>query len=92
MALGDVDGEPSQDGEVLRGISCSDTAVVLVEDDVENPVQLVFDRPMAACDLQQAFGGDIFGEQKVADERLVGMLSLKAPAGRDAGRRCPLPW
>lgn len=53
----DVEREPAQDGEVLGGIVHSRPVAVLVEVDVEHPVQLVLDGPMTARDLQQSLGG-----------------------------------
>src|SRR6266700_854104 len=55
----DIDSKPSQDGEVLRGIVLPGPIAVLVEDDVENPMQLILDRPVAARDLQQPLGWNL---------------------------------
>ena len=41
----DVEGDPVEGGEVLRGEPCSFSAKVLSEADVEHPMQLVFDAP-----------------------------------------------
>src|SRR5580700_7230216 len=43
--LQDVDGELTDDGEVFRGMILAATAGVLVEQNVEDPVQVVLDAP-----------------------------------------------
>src|SRR5580692_11084626 len=50
MGSQDVECEPAQDGEVLGSIVHSGPIAVLVEVDVEHPVQLVLDGPMTARD------------------------------------------
>src|SRR6266542_2902161 len=65
MTANDVEGEPSQGGEVLRGIVLSGPVGVLGKDDVEDPVQVVFDAPMTAQDLQGFFGRHVSGQQIV---------------------------
>src|SRR2546421_333375 len=57
----DVEGEPAQGGKVLGSIVLSGTIVVLGELNVEYPMELVFDAPVAACDLQQPLGGYVLG-------------------------------
>ena len=41
----EVEGELSQESEVLRGVVGAASHAVLVEGDIEDPVQLVFDGP-----------------------------------------------
>src|SRR6266567_3697551 len=48
----DVEDEPAQDGQVLRGVVFSRSAAVLVQDDIEHPMQLILDRPMRTLDAQ----------------------------------------
>ena len=48
----EIEGEVSQDGEVLSGMARPHTAVVFAEGDVQDPVQLVLNAPMAACGVQ----------------------------------------
>src|SRR3981189_3184906 len=45
MGSKDVEGKPAQDGEVLGSIVHSGPVAVLVEVNVEHPVQLVLDGP-----------------------------------------------
>src|SRR5215204_6373677 len=46
VGVEDVEGEASDDGKVFGGVILAGAGVVLVEDDVEGPVQVVLDRPM----------------------------------------------
>ena len=86
MGSQDVEGEFSQQSEVLWGIVFSATAGVFVEDDVEHPVKLVFDAPMGSNDLQEAGGGEELGEDEVAR----GVVQVK-PLRREGGQsECPL--
>jgi hypothetical protein len=55
----DVEGEPSQNGEVLRGVVLSRAIAILGKLDVEHPMEFVLDGPMAAGDLQQPFWGRV---------------------------------
>ena len=77
MRANDVDCEAPQDREVLGTVVFSGSAAVLVEHDVEDPMQLVLDPPMTAHDLQQSFGGNVLGKQVVAHRRLFGTLAVK---------------
>src|SRR3954451_7452510 len=42
----EVEGDPAQAGQVARGPALADAAVVLAEDDVQDPVQAVLDPPV----------------------------------------------
>src|SRR5262245_35568707 len=84
MRSQDVESEPAQDSEVLGSIVLSRPVAVLVEVDVEDPVQLVLDGPVAARDLQQSFGGHVFRQQVVAHDRWIGGISAPASARGDA--------
>src|SRR5258708_31293212 len=68
MGSKDVECEPAQDGEVLGSIVHSGPVAVLVEVNVEHPVQLVLDGPVTARDLQQPFGGHMPGQQVIRSE------------------------
>lgn len=82
----DVDCESSQDREALGTVVFSGSTAILVEHNVEDPMQLVLDSPMTAHDLQQSFGGDVLGKQVVAHRWLVGALAVRASARGDAGQ------
>lgn len=63
---------------------------VLVEDDIEHPVELVLDGPMGSNDLQYPLGWDRLGEQDVSGLGLFGFAVESAPTvdlgqGADAG-------
>jgi hypothetical protein len=57
MRADKVDGEPAKNCQVFRGIVLSAPVGVLVEDNIENPMQLVLDGPMSAHDPQQTLAG-----------------------------------
>src|SRR5260370_26919770 len=80
----DVEGEAPHDRQVLRGVVLPGTVAVLVQDDVENPVQLVLDRPMRALDAQQFPGGNVLREQEVPYGRRLGSGAVHASARGDA--------
>jgi hypothetical protein len=61
----DVEGEPAQNGEVLGSMVAARTVVVLGKMDVEHPMELVLDTPMAAGDVEQPLGRDVFGQEIV---------------------------
>src|SRR5262245_36841194 len=54
----DVEGKPTQDGEVFGCVVLSGAVGVLGEVDVEHPMELVLDGPMTARDVQQPLGRD----------------------------------
>src|SRR5713226_4739644 len=83
----DVEGEAPHDRQVLRGVVLPGTVAVLVQDDVENPVQLVLDRPMRALDAQQFPGGNVLREQEVPYGRRLGSGAVHASARGDASHR-----
>ena len=85
MRANDVECESSQDREVLRTIVFSGSVAILVEHDVEYPMQPVLDTPMTAHNLQQSLGGDVLGKQVIAHGRLVGPPAMEASARGDAG-------
>src|SRR5260370_18014474 len=80
----DVEGEATHDRQVLRGVVLPGTVAVLVQDDVENPVQLVLDRPMQALDAQQFPGGNVLRQQEVPDGLRLGSGAVRAAAPADA--------
>src|SRR6202011_6298 len=87
MGSKDIECEPAQDSEVLGSIVQSRPVAVLVEMDVEHPMQLVLDGPVTARDLQQPFGGHVLGQQIMAHGRRLGAIAMQAPARGDAADR-----
>src|ERR1700687_6107361 len=83
----DVEGKPAQNGEVLRSVVLSRAIDVLVEMDVEHPMEFVLDGPMAAGDLQQPLWGRVFGQEIVAYKRRVGALASQVSARSDPAHR-----
>src|ERR1700736_4255280 len=53
MSASNIKGKSPQDGEVGGRVIFSAPRLILVENDVERPVQTIFDTPMFANDAQQ---------------------------------------
>src|SRR5437867_13264891 len=56
MSAGDIEGEAPQDGEVGWGIVLSIARQVLVEHDIERPMQAIFDGTVCAHDAHDILG------------------------------------
>jgi len=90
MQAQQVECQLAQDSQVLRSMVLAVAREVLVEEDVEHPVQLVLDTPVAAHNGQQAGRRDQLGEQEISHDRLLGAavdaaLQTDARHRRDAG-------
>jgi hypothetical protein len=70
----DVEGEPAKNGEVLGSIVLSRAVAILGEMDIEHPMKPVLDAPVTAGDMQQPFGGEVFGQEIMANDRRIGAL------------------
>ena len=55
----------AENGEIVGAVSQSAAVLVLVHDDIEPPVQAIFNAPMRACNLVEAFGRQDGAEQVV---------------------------
>jgi hypothetical protein len=82
----DVEGLSPDDGQVLWPVIFAGSDVVLMENDVEWPVQIVFHAPMRALDLEHAFGREALGEGAVVDVG-AGLAVAQPPLGFDAPER-----
>src|SRR5438552_18246457 len=71
MSAGDIEGEAPQDGEVGWGIVLSIARQVLVEDDIERPMQAIFDGPVCAHDAHDILGAVVLAHQEIARDGLV---------------------
>src|ERR1700730_10836296 len=71
MSASNIEGKSPQNGEVGGSVVFSASRLILVENDVERPVQDVLDAPMFANDAQQFCGPVTLGQKEVALERLV---------------------
>src|SRR5688572_31687038 len=78
----EVESDLSQQGDVLRPVVFAISGTVLVEDDVEHPVELVLDGPMGSHDMEQLAGRHGPGKQEVSRVDLVG-LALDPAHGID---------
>src|SRR5579872_6541762 len=56
MGSQDIESEPAESGEVLGSIVLARAIAILGEVDVEHPMELVLDAPMAASEMQQPWG------------------------------------
>lgn len=72
---------------MLAGVVLSGTIAILGEVNVEHPMKLILDAPMAAADMQQPLGRDVFGQEIVAHDRRIGWLAAQAPARSEAPHR-----
>ena len=52
----EIKGDVVEDGEVLRRIAGPDPRLILVQGDVEDPVETIFDGPVAAHDSGEGRG------------------------------------
>lgn len=71
----EVEGNVAEHGDVLGRVAGPDAALVLVEGDIEDVVQLILDAPMAADGVPEGPSGEGMAEQVVA--------ILNGPLGSD---------
>ena len=57
---------------------------VLGKMDVEHPMELILDTPMAAGDVEQPLGRDVFGQEIITHDGRIGALAPQASARGDA--------
>jgi hypothetical protein len=72
------------DGHVLRSIAGAQPALMLVEGDVEHPVQPVFDAPMRAHDGREGFGCQLNRTEVVVAPRRLKPAAPRRFAGHHA--------
>src|SRR5450631_3771391 len=82
MGPQDVERNAAQDGKILWAVVLARSCIVLVEDDIELPVQLVFYAPVRARDFEHAAGREPFGQHDVVDS--LGQLAIGLALGLDA--------
>jgi len=91
--LQDVERQLSHQGKILWRMVLSRSIAILGEMNVEHPMQLVLDTPMAPRYPQKFCRWHIFRQNIVTDERRIGTLPSQtsarcdAPDRRDAGMR-----
>ena len=90
MGAYDIEGETAEHGEVLRGVVLAASGLVLVEDDIEGPMQGVLDAPVLAHDGEKLGGRVAPGEQEVALDGLVAAPLALDPGDRDEAREVVL--
>src|SRR4051794_20774218 len=77
LLANEIEGHVTEDSEVVGAIIQAISGIVFVHDDVEAPVQAVFDRPVRAGDMAEALGRQRRAEQVVG--RLGGHLGAGLP-------------
>src|SRR5215470_14360853 len=58
----DVDRDSAYNGKILWPVILTGAGIILVEDDVERPMQLIFYGPMRPEHFEHALGGQTFGQ------------------------------
>lgn len=71
VGSGDIEGKAPEHGKVGRGVVLAVAGQILVEDDVERPMQAVFDGPMCTDDTQNLLGTVGLAHQEEALDGLV---------------------
>ncbi|XWX05464.1 hypothetical protein VZO05_07850 [Aggregatilineales bacterium SYSU G02658] len=56
VALEQVQGETTQNGEVLRAIEHAQASAILAKDNIQRPVEVILNRPVGAHRPQQQVG------------------------------------
>src|SRR3974390_3858970 len=87
----DVDCDSEYDCKILWPVIFAGPCVIFAEDDVERPMQLIFDAPVRAGDLQHAHRRQTFGHDHVMHrlgELAITHLTLgyDAAAASEAGK------
>src|SRR5215831_13236519 len=75
----DVDRDSADDGKILWPVIFTGSGIIFVEDYVEWPMELIFDAPVRAGDLEHALGRQRFGQDHVIhrlDELAITNLAL----------------
>ena len=81
-----VESEMAHDGHVECAVAFSEPRLVVVEDDVEGPVQSVLDQPVAAHGMSGPFGRQLGGGDKIS--RVEAASILQSGARADAHDGC----
>src|SRR5882724_7306682 len=90
----DIESHPSNDREILWRIVLARSRIVLVEDDVELPMEVVFDAPVSPRRFEHVSGRQTFGEDDVACRSFdlatpalaLGLDASQGGQAREAGR------
>src|SRR5260370_37628376 len=78
----DVERDTAQDRKVFWAVILACSGVVLVEDDIELPMELIFYAPMRARDFEHAFGRKALGQVHIMHR--LGQLAIRMSLGLDA--------
>lgn len=81
-----VESEMAHDGHFECAVAFSEKRLVVVEDDVEGPVQSVLDQPVAAHGMSGPFGRQLGGGDKIPRVEAAFVLQSSARAYAQDGR------
>ncbi len=80
MATDDVESKFAKDREVLRAMIFAVSGGVFAEGHVEDPVQLVLDRPMRSGNREKGAGTDVPGQEEMANVLDLSAISIHPAA------------
>ena len=86
--LEDIECDLSHEGKILWRIVFSRAIAIFGKMDVEDPMQLVLNAPMAPSDLQKPLRRHVFRQDVVADEGQIGALPSQTSARCDPPDSC----
>ena len=86
--LQDIERQLSHEGKILWRMVLSRPITILGEMNIEHPMQLVLDTPMALGYPQKFFWRHVFRQNIVADEGCIGTLPSQTSARCDAPDSC----
>ena len=79
----EVQGHVFDDGHVLRSVVAAEPGQIVVEDDIEDPMQAVFDAPVGAHRRRESLGVETSGGEVVAP--FVGKRAVALTVAFDHG-------
>lgn len=90
LLLEQIQGNMSENSEVLRSAVLSYPAAVFVKSDVERPMQLILDAPMRAYRPQEAFGSRDTGDMIAVFTTVLFTRQTLRPDAGDGGQVLPV--
>src|SRR5664279_1534836 len=80
----DIESEMAQESHVLGTVPDPNTGVIFMKNDIQDPVETIFDSPMGACRRQNA--GSVIGQRTNIVGRLALHLSADMPFALNANQ------
>jgi len=81
--LEQVESNVAQDSEVFGRLVFADSAVIFVQSDIQDPMQIIFNRPVLAHNVEQAFC--ITGQTRNIEAHPFRFLAVNDPCGNNHG-------